>query len=72
MWFSAALMLVRLAFTLFQWLRDRSLIKQGEDIAMARAAKELLDATTAGKQLREEVAKLPEKEANDLWDRMVK
>lgn len=72
MWFSLALTLVKIAFSVFQWLRDRQLIKQGEDIAMARAAKALLEATAAGKLLREEVARLPEKEANDLWDRMVK
>jgi hypothetical protein len=72
MWFQLLMLLLRAAFGLFMWLRDRQLIKQGEDAAVARAAKALLESTAKGKALRDHVKSLSQTEEDDLWDRMVK
>jgi hypothetical protein len=65
------MLLIRLATGLFSWLRDQRLLKQGEDRAVARAAKVLLDNTETGKRLRDEVNKLDTSEEDKLWDRMI-
>lgn len=64
--------LMSLATALFGWLRDRQLIKAGEDAAVARAARELLEQTEQGKQLRERVNSLEPDAEEKLWDRMLK
>jgi hypothetical protein len=71
-WFNLLMLLVRAATALFGWLRDRQLIKAGEDAAVARAAKELLERTEIGKRLREQVKALSPAEEDDLWDRMTR
>jgi hypothetical protein len=72
LWFNLLMLLLRAAAGLFGWLRDRQLIKAGEDAAVARAAKELLERTETGKRLREQVKALSPAEEDDLWDRMIR
>lgn len=71
-WFQLLMILLRAASGLFGWLRDRQMIKAGEDAAVARAAKALLESTERGKALREHVKGLSQSEEDDLWERMLK
>ena len=71
-WLNIVLMLVQAAQALFGWLRDRQLIKAGEDAAVARAALALLETTQEGKRLRDYVKTLEPTEEDALWDRMLK
>lgn len=70
-WIGLVQALISAASALFGWLRDRQLIKAGEDAAVARAALDLLETTQEGKRLREYVKTLEPTEEDALWDRML-
>lgn len=71
-WLGILNLLLQAASALFGWLRDRQLIKAGNDAAVAKAALEILEKTQQGKELREHIQSLEDAEADALWDRMLK
>jgi hypothetical protein len=54
-WVSLALTLLKLVNNIMTWARERELISQGHDAAIAEMAQQILRKTTAGKVLMEKV-----------------
>jgi hypothetical protein len=70
-WASIIVTILKLILTGMSWLKDRDLMKAGEDTAVAKAALEVLDATTEGQRLRNMLAMHDDAEAEMLWNRML-
>lgn len=54
-WLSLALTLLKIASTIITWARERELISQGYDQAIAEQAEAILKKTEAGKAILERV-----------------
>lgn len=54
-WISLALALLRLVNNIMTWARERELISEGHDAAIAEITQQILVKTTAGKVLMEKV-----------------
>jgi hypothetical protein len=54
-WLSLALTLLKIASTIITWARERELISQGYDQAIAEQAESILKKTEAGKAILERV-----------------
>lgn len=59
-WISLALALLRLVNGIMTWARERELISQGHDAAIADMAQQILVKTTAGKAIMERVNAMDE------------
>lgn len=70
-WLNLIMLFLRLADSLFTWARDRQLIQQGEEKAVARGAARVLERTKQGKAIREKVDSLSDAEEDALWDAML-
>ena len=70
-WASLILTLLKLATSLVGWMRDRNLIQQGQDQAIAKASLEVLEATASGKEIRERIRGLDDDSADALWSQMI-
>ena len=70
-WASFILALLKLATSLVGWMRDRNLIQQGQDQAIAKASLEVLEATASGKEIRERIRGLDDDSADALWSQMI-
>ena len=69
-WASLILALIKLALSLTTWAREKELLQAGQDKAIATASLEVLEATTAGKELRDRITAMDDPEVDDLWRRM--
>lgn len=63
-WISLALALLRLVNGIMTWARERELISQGQDEAIAEMSQQILQKTTAGKAIMEKVNALSESEVD--------
>lgn len=63
--------LINLVNVVFTWMKNKQLIDAGHDKAVAMAAEELLLSTERGKRLREYIRRLPDDEADKLWNEML-
>ena len=70
-WLTIAVTLLKLASSLIGWLKERDMIRAGEDKIIASTALAIFQETQAGKELREHIINLEEDEALALWDRML-
>jgi len=70
-WSYLILAALKMALSLTTYLRERDLIKAGQDKEIANAALSVLEATRYGKELRVKVASLTDEDADDLWSRML-
>lgn len=59
-WVSLALTLLKLINVIMTWARERQLINEGYDLAIAEAAQEVLAKTTRGKALLEKINAMDE------------
>lgn len=59
-WVSLALTLLKLINTILTWARERQLINEGYDQAIAEAAQEVLAKTRRGKALMEKINAMDE------------
>lgn len=64
-WLSLALTLLKIASTIINWARERELIDQGYDQALAQVAAEIMRKTAAGKAILEKVNAMSDKEVDD-------
>lgn len=60
------LLVLQIADKLFNHWRDRGLIQQGEDQAIARAAADIFRKTEHAKKIAEKIDAMPESEVDDL------
>lgn len=63
-WISLAIALLRVVNSIMTWARERELISQGHDAAIAEISQQILRKTTAGKALMEKVNALSESEVD--------
>jgi hypothetical protein len=63
-WISLALALLKFVNTIMMWARERELISQGYDKAIAEVTQSILVKTTAGKKIMEKVNALSEAEVD--------
>lgn len=63
-WISFALALLRLVNGIMTWARERELISQGQDAAIAEMSQQILQKTAAGKAIMEKVNALSESEVD--------
>lgn len=63
-WVSLALTLLKLVNNIMTWARERELISEGQDAAIAAISQQILVKTTAGKLLMEKVNALSESEVD--------
>lgn len=63
-WIALALMLLRVVNNIMTWARERELISQGHDAAIAEAASQIMRKTEAGKRILEKVNALTENEVD--------
>jgi hypothetical protein len=70
-WSSLIISLIRLAIALTVWVREKDLLKAGQDQAIAKASLEMLEATKRGQAIREAIASLDDQSANKLWESMI-
>ena len=63
-WISLALALLKLVNGIMTWARERELISEGHDAAIAEAASQILVKTTAGKAIMEKVNAMDEKQVD--------
>lgn len=68
---SLLLAALKLILTFLKMAQQRDLIRAGEDKAIAKASMAVLDATEHGQRLRNLLTVYSDKEAEDLWDRML-
>lgn len=67
-WVSLALVLLRLVNNIMTWARERELISEGHDAAIAEISQQILVKTAAGKAIMEKVNALSESEVDaGLW-----
>jgi hypothetical protein len=70
-WSSLIISLIRLAIALTVWVREKDLLKAGQDQAIAKASLEMLEATKRGQAIREAIASLDDQSASKLWESMI-
>ncbi len=63
-WISLALTLLKLVNNIMTWAKERELISEGHDAAIAEMTQQILVKTTAGKLLMEKVNALSESEVD--------
>lgn len=63
-WISLALALLKLVNGIMTWAKQRELISEGQDQAIAEMSQQILVKTTAGKLLMEKVNALSESEVD--------
>jgi hypothetical protein len=63
-WISLALALLKLVNGIMTWARERELISQGQDQAIAEMTQQILIKTTAGKAIMEKVNAMDEKQVD--------
>lgn len=64
-WISLALALLKFVNSLMTWARERELISEGYDKAIAEETQSILAKTTAGKAIMEKVNAMSEQEVDD-------
>jgi hypothetical protein len=64
-WLSLALTLLKIVSTIMNWARERGLIDQGYDQAIAAAAQEIMRKTAVGKAILEKVNAMSDAEVDD-------
>jgi len=64
-WISLALTLLKIVNQIMTWARERELISEGYDKAIAEVSQSILIKTTAGKAIMEKVNAMPDKEVDD-------
>jgi hypothetical protein len=64
-WLSLALTLLKIVSTIMNWARERELIDQGYDQAIAAAAQEIMRKTAVGKAILEKVNAMSDAEVDD-------
>jgi hypothetical protein len=63
-WLSLALTLLKIVATIMSWARERELIDQGYDKAIAEASQEIMRKTAAGKAILERVNAMSDDEVD--------
>lgn len=64
-WLSFALALLKLVNAIMLWARERQLINQGYDKAIAEITQSILVKTTVGKEMMEKVNAMSNKDVDD-------
>lgn len=64
-WLSLALTLLKVVNQIMMWARERELISQGYDKAIAEVTQEILRKTDAGKAILEKVNRMSDAEVDD-------
>ena len=64
-WISLALTLLKIVNTIMTWARERELISEGYDKAIAEVTQSILVKTTAGKAIMEKVNRMSDAEVDD-------
>jgi hypothetical protein len=64
-WLSLALTLLKLVNNIMTWARQRELISQGYDQAIAEVSQSILEKTAAGKAIMEKVNRMSDAEVDD-------
>jgi hypothetical protein len=64
-WLSLALTLLKIVSTIMNWARERELINQGYDQAIAEASQEIMRKTAAGKAILDKVNAMSDAEVDD-------
>lgn len=64
-WISLALTLLRVVNQIMTWARERELVSQGYDKAIAEVSQSILEKTTAGKAIMEKVNGMSPQEVDD-------
>lgn len=64
-WISLALALLKFVNSIMNWAREKELIDQGYDKAIAEVTQSILAKTTAGKAILEKVNRMADAEVDD-------
>jgi putative heme iron utilization protein len=68
-WVSLVIALLKLANSIYGWLHDNALIKEGEDRQIAKALAEMARRSTVLKQVAAGVDKMTDKQVIDALDK---
>lgn len=64
-WISLAIALLRVVNSIMTWARERELISQGQDEAIAQMSQQIMQKTAAGKAIMEKVNAMDEKQVDE-------
>jgi hypothetical protein len=63
-WLSLALTLLKIVNTIMTWARERELVSQGYDAAIAEVSQSILVKTTEGKRIMERVNEMSDQDVD--------